>query len=162
MTLSFWSRVAIAVVLAIASGLASRWIRQVYPHPIFALETAFSQERSSVLIGASPDVVALRKSIYIDFFFIPCYTAFLCFLCLCAGSRPFAAAALIAGALDAFVENPIMLLEIDGGSTPVLTFLKALGSSIKWLLLAVVAGYLVFAAFVALKQLFAHQLLRQR
>ncbi|HEV2719110.1 MAG TPA: hypothetical protein VG323_03750 [Thermoanaerobaculia bacterium] len=160
MQLSVGARVVIAVALAIAAGIASRWIKQVYPQPVFGLETTFSQDNANAIIKASPDVVALRKSIYIDFLFIPCYTALLWFLCMCAGNRLFAAGALVAGALDAFVENPIMLLEIDGRSNKVLTFLKALGSWTKWLLLGVVIVYLVFAGFVALKQSLALKLRR--
>ena len=43
---------------------------------------------SSEPIHKAPDIPNLRKSIYLDFFFIPCYAALLVFLC--AGSRRFA------------------------------------------------------------------------
>lgn len=156
--LPLWSRIAIAVVLAIATWLSGRRIKQVYRDPIFALETTFSTSEASKIVEDSPDLGALRKSIYIDFLFIPCYSALLWFLCMWAGNRVFAAAAVIAGALDFVVENPIMLLEISGRSNAVLTFVKALGSWIKWLLLAVVVVYLLIAAVVALKQSLVLQL----
>src|ERR1051326_7427439 len=138
MPLSFWSRVAVAVVLAAATALAMCWIQRVYPHRVFAYETTFSKD----LITTAPALPSLGRSISLVFSFTRSSPPLLFFLCLGGGRRHFASAALIAGALDAFVENPIMLLEIDGASTDVLTFLKALGSWIKWLLLLAIVFYL--------------------
>ena len=156
------ARIAIAVVLFVASGLSSRWIKKVYPDPVFQLETAFTTDTVAKEIAkASPKLDALHKSIYIDFLFIPCYTALLWFLCRWEGNRLFTKAALIAGALDFLVENPIMLLEIGGRSNAVLTFVKALGSSIKWLLLLFVVAHVLDALALWLQKSLTLQLRRE-
>ena len=121
-----------------------RWMRRIRPLPIAQLELAFTLKKVDSLLVKWDANEAIRKIIYIDFAFIPCYTAVAWVLCGIVGDRRFGIAALVAGALDACVENPVMLLELDGQSNAFLTFVKATGSLIKWLILLTILVYLAY------------------
>jgi hypothetical protein len=137
--------IIIGAVLLAGALLLPRWRRRIRALPITELELAFTQKKVHRLLQKWNDNAAVRKSIYVDYVVIPCYAAVFWFLCNLVEGRRFALAALAAGALDFFVENPVMLLELGGRSNAVLTFVKALASLIKWLLLGAVLIFLVYA-----------------
>jgi hypothetical protein len=107
---------------------------------------------------------AARIGTYIDFPFIVAYSAAFWFFCVWAGlalaphderwlayGRAFGRAGVLAGALDFFVENPGLLLEMNGTYNPAVTVVKAIGASVKWLLVLLVFAFLVISFIIWLR-----------
>ena len=187
--LHFTQRLIIAVVLLAAVGLGmvgigyvNRKLANTETKAVLPLEITPSKATARHIVddwSKHDDALdAARTSTYMDFPFIIVYSATFWFFCVWAGvalsprnerwlarGRAFGRAGVIAGALDFFVENAGLLLEMNGTYSSVITAIKALGAWIKWLLVFCVAAYLLVSLMIwlwtASKQSLAHQLLRQ-
>lgn len=165
---SFGKRLAIGLVLLaavaagmIAIGTINRPLKQTCTNMVLPLELTPSTSVARNIVEDWQKKGALdaaRNGTYIDFPFIVTYAATFWFFCLWAGlalaphdprwlayGRAFARAGVLAGALDFFVENPGLLLEMNGTYNPAVTAAKALGAWIKWLLVVLVFAFLVIS-----------------
>jgi hypothetical protein len=101
-------------------------------------------------------LAAAQLGTYLDFPFIVVYSITFWFFCVWAGialgphderwpayGRAFGRAGILAGALDFFVENPGLLLEMSGTYNPWITAIKAIGSWIKWVLVLLIFVFLL-------------------
>jgi hypothetical protein len=107
---------------------------------------------------------AAKKGTYIDFPFIVVYAITFWFFSVWAGlalspydprwlayGRAFGVAGIVAGALDFFVENPGLLLEMNGMYNPWITAIKAIGAWIKWVLVLLLLVFLVSSLIMWLR-----------
>lgn len=134
----------LALALLVPAIVLARWRHRIRSLPIAELELAFTPAKVDRLLAKWNANDKVRKSIYVDYLFIPCYTGFFWFLCRWVDTPIGAQAALAAGALDAFVENPVLLLELGGQSNAFFTFMKAVASLIKWIVLLALVVYFVY------------------
>lgn len=154
-----------AVLLAlVVAGMAviggvNTALKSTCTHAVLPLEITPSIAVAKNIVddwSAKGALDAARKGTYIDFAFIVVYSITFWFFCRWAGDalapyderwpvygRAFGRAGVLAGALDFFVENPGLLLEMNGRYYCVVTVIKALGASIKWVLILLVFAFLI-------------------
>jgi len=105
-----------------------------------------------------------KKGTYVDFPFIVVYAITFWFFSVWAGlalapyderwlayGRAFGVAGIVAGALDFFVENPGLLLEMNGTYNCWITAIKAIGAWIKWVLVLLLLIFLVSSLIMWLR-----------
>jgi hypothetical protein len=105
-----------------------------------------------------------KKGTYVDFPFIVVYAITFWFFSVWAGlalapyderwlayGRAFGVAGIVAGALDFFVENPGLLLEMNGTYNGWITAIKAIGAWIKWVLVLLLLIFLVSSLIMWLR-----------
>lgn len=109
-------------------------------------------------------LAAAQLGTYLDFPFIVLYSITFWFFSVWAGialgpydkrwpdyGRAFGRAGIAAGALDFFVENTGLLLEMSGRYNRWITFIKAIGAWIKWVLVLLLIVFLLTSWFMWLR-----------
>lgn len=146
----------LSALAAIVMGRVGRDMRARGGRGIVALELARDVDEARALTERWGDegVSAARRSIAVDFAFVPLYSAALSFACLYVGDvvdargwGAWAAAGdvltwgvLVAGALD-LLENVAMLRTLGSGPTPAGVAVTRASAALKFGLLAVAAAY---------------------